>query len=231
MAASFEELDYCHSALGALELRRRRPVSMPDTWVYEVKLNGTFLMSSLVRTSEEELARLALARLDGGDWRVLVGGLGLGYTAVAALASPDVESLEVIELLPEVIAWHERGLVPSGATLLDDERCSLVQGDCFERLREGAGQDLDAVLIDIDDGPGELLSPRHKSFYSVDGLGTARDCLRPGGVFALWTSRRSNANFLERLRRAFGNGDSEAVHFHHPLLSLDEVNTIYLAQA
>ena len=87
MGTSFEELDYCQSALGELILRRRKPVSMPDTWVYEVKLGGNFLMSSLIRTSEEELVRLAFPRLDGSDWRVLVGGLGLGYTAAAALAS------------------------------------------------------------------------------------------------------------------------------------------------
>lgn len=231
MAASFEELDYCQSALGELILRRRKPVSMPDTWIYEVKLGGNFLMSSLIRTSEEELVHLALPRLDGGDWRVLVGGLGLGYTAATALAHPDVASVEVVEFLPEVIRWHERGLVPLGATLCGDERCRLIQGDCFERIRNDAGQGLDAVLIDIDDGPEELLSPSHGSFYSLDGLRDARRCLRPGGVFGLWTSRDCNQDFLERLRQAFGNGSAEPVQFHNSLLSIDEVNTIYLAQA
>ncbi len=231
MATSFEELDYCHCALGELVLRRRRPVSMPDTWVYEVKLNGHFLMSSLVRTSEEELARLALTRLDGRVSRVLVGGLGLGYTAAATLAFPEVNHVEVIELLPEVIAWHEKQQVPLGATLCHDQRCRIVQGDCFERLRNGQAAEFDAVLIDIDDGPEEVINSDHRSFYSIDGLRGARRCLRADGAFGLWTSRACNDDFLERLRSAFGNGDAEEVHFHNPLLSIDEVNTIYLAHA
>lgn len=231
MATSFEILADCESALGALMLRRRIPISMPGTWIYEVKLNGNFLMSSLVRTSEEELVHLALPLLDGGDWRVLVGGLGLGYTAAAVLDSPDVESVEVVEYLPEVIRWHEEGMVPLGGRLRADERCGLVQGDCFERIRTTAAASFDAVLIDIDDGPDELLSDRHESFYTVDGLRGARRSLRPGGVFGLWTSRERNEMFLDRLRQAFGNGDAHEVDFHNPLLSLDEVNTIYLAQA
>jgi spermidine synthase len=231
MATSFEELDYCQCALGELVLRRRRPVSMPDIWVYEVKLDGHFLMSSLVRKSEEALARLALARLDGKAARVLVGGLGLGHTAVAALEFAGVEDLEIVEFLPEVIAWHQRRLVPLAATLGGDPRCRIVQGDCFARLRKGRAGELDAVLIDIDDGPEEVLSPDHRSFYSVDGLGAARRCLRPGGVFALWTSRPCNDGFLERLHLAFGNGDAQEVEFRNPLLDLDEINTIYLAQA
>ena len=231
MTASFQELDYCHSALGELILRRRRPVSMPDTWVYEVKLGGHFLMSSLVRESEEALAELALARLDGTDHRVLVGGLGLGYTAATALGSPDVASVEIVEFLPEVIAWHERGLVPLGATLRDDPRCRMVHGDFFARVRDHGEPGFDAMLIDIDDGPEELLSPDHGSFYSVAGLSDARRCLRTGGIFGLWTSRACNEGFLDRLREAFGDGDAEEITFHNPLLSIDEVNTIYLARA
>lgn len=231
MTTSFEELDYGTCALGELILRRRRPVSMPDTWVYEVKLNGHFLMSSLVRTSEEELARLALTRLDGRASRVLVGGLGLGYTAAAALGFPEVGHVEVIEFLPEVIGWHQRRLVPLGAALCDDERCRIVQGDCFERVGSASAAEFDAVLIDIDDGPEEVLAPGHRSFYALDGLRGVRRCLRTGGVFGLWTSRPREATFLDRLRAAFGNADAEEVEFHNPLLSIDEINTIYLATA
>lgn len=229
--SSFEELDYGSSALGELILRRRRPVSMPETWVYEVKLGGHFLMSSLVRDSEEALADLALARLDGEAWKVIVGGLGLGYTAAAALRDDRVQHLEVFEFLPEVIAWHERGLVPMGTALVDDERCQLVECDCFQRVRNPQGSPVDAILIDIDDGPEEVLSSSHESFYSVEGLGETRRGIRDGGVFGLWTSRPCNDAFLERLRTAFGNGDAEEVLFDNPLLSIEETNTIYLAQA
>ena len=231
MSPTFEELDYCQSALGELILRRRRPVSIPDTWVYEVKLNDNFLMSSLVKTSEEELVRLALPQLDGGDWRVLVGGLGLGYTAAAALASPDVHSVEVVEVLPEVIDWHARRLVPMADVLHGDPRCRIVQGDCFARLRGEVREEFDAVLIDIDDGPEELLSADHRPFYSVAGLRATRRSLRAGGVFGLWTSRPTNDSFLARLGEAFEDARAEEVEFHNPLLSVDEINTIYLARA
>ncbi len=81
----YEELDFRQTELGELLLRRRRPVSMPDTWVYEVRLDDRFLMSSLVHDSEDELARLSLRRLEGREWRVLVGGLGLGHTVAEVL--------------------------------------------------------------------------------------------------------------------------------------------------
>ena len=86
-----------------------------------------------------------------------------------------------------MIAWHEKHQVPLGATLCEDERCRIVQGDCFERIRNGPAAEFDAILIDIDDGPEEVLNPDHLSFYSIEGLRDARRCLRPDGVFGLWT--------------------------------------------
>ncbi len=231
MSFSFEELDYCQSALGELILRRRRPVSMPDTWVYEVKLDGNFLMSSLMKTSEEELVNLALPMLDGGDWRVLVGGLGLGYTAAAALAWDEVQRVDVIEFLPEVMRWHADGMVPMGEALHGDPRCHIIEDDCFALLRRDGGDPYDAVLIDIDDGPEELLSEAHGAFYSVEGLREARRSLRAGGVFGLWTSYPTNTAFLERLGEAFQDARAEEVVFRNLLMSLDETNTIYLARA
>jgi len=231
MAPTIEELDYCETALGELILRRRRPPSMPDIWVYEVKLDGRFLMSSYVQTSEVELARLALQRLRGSEWRVLVGGLGLGCSAVAALEFANVAELDVVEYLPEVIEWHRRGLVPLADRLVNDPRCRIQQADCFRWLRECPAGNYDAVLIDIDDSPDELLSADHEPFYSVAGLQSARDALRRGGQFALWTSYEVDRPLLARLREAFGNGSAEEIAFHNPLIDRDEVNTIYLAQA
>jgi spermidine synthase len=231
MVPTIEELDCCASALGELILRRRRPASMPDTWVYEVKLDGRFLMSSHVQVSEVELARRALQRLPGSGWRVLVGGLGLGCSAVAALEFANVAELDVVEYLPEVISWHRRGLVPLASRLLGDRRCRIQQGDCFRWLRECEIASYDAVLIDIDDAPDELLSPDHEPFYSVKGLRSARDALARDGVFALWTSYEEDRPLLDRLRQAFGNGTAEEVEFHNPLLERDEVNTIYFARA
>ena len=231
MPPAFEELDYCHTGLGELIRRRRRPVSQPELWVYEVKLAGRFLMSSLVTDSERELATRALARITGDQLRVLVGGLGLGYTAAEALADPRVAVVDVIELLPEVIAWHRRGLVPLGDSLCGDPRCHLIEGDCLQQLRAGEGPRYDAILIDIDDSPIHLLDEAHADFYSVAGLTAARQSLRPGGVFALWTSLPAEPEVTERLRQAFGEASVDEVRFDNPLLDEGEVNAIYFARA
>jgi spermidine synthase len=231
MAHGFEELDHRETALGELILRRRRPVSRPEEWVYEVKLAGRFLMSSLVTASERELATRALARVRGERLRVLVGGLGLGYTAAAALEDPRVAAVDVVELLPEVVAWHRRGLVPLGGPLFADPRFHVIEGDCLQLLRSTAPGPYDAVLIDIDDSPIHLLDERHADFYTVAGLTQVRASLRPGGVFALWTSLPAEPDVTARLRAAFGNADAEEVRFDNPLLDDPEVNAIYFATA
>lgn len=228
--STFEELDYRDTELGELILRRRRVVSMPDRWVYEVKLAGRFLMSSLVTDSERELATRALARLDGASLRVLVGGLGLGYTAAAALADPRVAAVDVVERLPAVIDWHRRALVPLGASLCSDARCHFVEGDCLQLLQRGVTERYDAILIDIDDSPIHLLDESHASFYSVAGLAAVAQSLRPRGVFALWTSLPAEPEVTARLRRAFGNASVDEVRFDNPLLDDPETNAIYFAR-
>ncbi|MFE4547204.1 spermidine synthase [Streptomyces sp. NPDC056785] len=130
MSARFEEIDWRPTPMGEISLRRRRhPVSGED--VYEVKLGDEYLMSSLFTAGEVELARLGLAELPDGPLDVAVGGLGLGYTARAALDDPRVRSLIVVDALADVIDWHRRGLVPLGAGLVSDPRCRLVRGDFF----------------------------------------------------------------------------------------------------
>ncbi|MFT5288260.1 MAG: spermidine synthase [Planctomycetota bacterium] len=226
----YEELDICATPIGELLLRRRRPLTMPDTWVYEVKLDERFLMSSLVHASEDALARLALSKLEGENWRVLVGGLGLGHTAAAAMAWDKVDSIDIVEFLPEVIRWHQNGLVPLAAAIAGDPRCHTIEADCFEWIRKGRGGNYDAVLIDIDDSPEHLLSPSHGSFYAEAGLADARRALKPGGVFALWTAGEVLPAFLERLRRVFGEAEVAEVEFHNPLHHRDDLNTIYIAK-
>ncbi len=137
----------------------------------------------------------------------------------------------MIELLPEVIAWHRRGLVPLGDSLCADPRCHLIESDCLQRLRASEGPRYDAILIDIDDSPIHLLDEAHADFYSVAGLTAARHSLRPGGVFALWTSLPAEPEVTERLRQAFTEASVEEVRFDNPLLEEREVNAIYFAGA
>ena len=201
--AMFEELDVRGTQLGELILRRRRTVTLGNTWVYEVKLNGRFLMSSLVADSERELARRGLARVAGNALDVMVGGLGLGHTADAALLDPRVRSLDVVELLPEVVAWHERGLVPLGQKLCSDARCRLVVDDCFARLCREPERRYDAILVDIDDAPDDVLGESHVGFYTEQNLRLAKRWLKDGGVFALWTNVARRGAFEAQLRAAF----------------------------
>ena len=126
MSIDFEELDYQETELGGLSLRRRGILSLGGMEVYEIQLGDAFLMSSLFTEVEVALADLGLAELDNAALDVVVGGLGLGYTARAALRNPAVRSLLVIEALPPVIDWHRRGLVPLGIQLTADPRCRFL---------------------------------------------------------------------------------------------------------
>src|SRR4051794_41476887 len=113
MSLYFEELDFRPTPMGALSLRRRRQLPTGID-VYEIKLGDEFLMSSLFTVSEIALARLGLRELSGANLDVVVGRLGLGYTAQTVLEEPRVRSLIVVDALAEVIEWHEQGLLPLG---------------------------------------------------------------------------------------------------------------------
>ena len=163
----FEELDAQETRLGLLTLRRRfDPVLEAE--IYEVKLGDEFLMSSAFTVAERELARLGLGATPGQDLDVLVGGLGLGYTAVQALDDARIRSLTVVEALPAVINWHERGLLPETA-LASDPRTTLLEADFFalmragQQLPEGMPDQFHAILLDIDHTPRHLLHPAERA--------------------------------------------------------------------
>lgn len=233
----FEELDYRQTPLGELILQRRRVLALDGAEAVEVKLNGEYLMSSLFYVAEVELARLGLGALAGTHWDVVVGGLGLGYTAAAALAFSQVARLVVVEALEPVIAWHRRGLVPNGKELAADPRCAFLNADFFA-LARGAGFDparpgrrWDAVLLDIDHTPAQLLNGAHADFYSEAGLRRLLGFLKPGGTFALWSNDEPEAAFLDLLRKVFGQAEGQAVVFDNPLTQAKSSNGVYLARA
>lgn len=237
MSINFEELDYQKTELGELILRRRRMVSLEGAEVFEIKLGDSFLMSSLFTKVEVALAELALAELDAGDFDVVVGGLGLGYTARAALENPSVRSIVVIDALSAVIDWHRRGLVPLGAQLTSDPRCRFLHGDFFRLVNcvaldpENPGKRFHAVLLDIDHSPRALLHPRHESFYKGKALRRLASHLHPGGVFAMWSDDPPEEEFLKALDLAFGSSRAHIVSFHNPLLDCEAASTVYVARA
>ena len=235
MSVNFEELDYQKTELGELSLRRRRMPSLEGVDVFEIKLNESFLMSSLFNKVEIALADLSLAELQGSGFDVVVGGLGLGYTARAALENPAVKSLLVIDALQPVIDWHQRGLVPLGTQLTSDPRCRFVRGDFFAAVNSEAldperpGKKFHAILLDIDHSPRNLLHPRHQSFYDGEGLRQLARHLRPGGVFAMWSDDPPDEQFLQALDHAFAEVRAHIVTFANPLAENDSASTVYVA--
>ncbi|MFC0506997.1 spermidine synthase [Micromonospora costi] len=235
MSARFEELAWRETPIGEISLRRRRdPTLQVD--VYEVKLDDAFLMSSLFPVAEIELARLGLAALAGADLDVVVGGLGLGYTARTALADDRVRSLLVVEAIEDVIDWHRRGLLPFAAGLADDPRTRLVRADFFAAAA-GDGFDPDrpgrrfhAVLLDIDHSPRHLLHPRHAPFYTPAGLRRLADHLHPGGVFALWSDDPPDPDVEAALATVFADVRAHVVPFPNPLTGGESANTVYVAR-
>lgn len=236
--SAFAELDYRRTPLGELTLRRRRLLSLDNLEIYEVKLGDAFLMSSLFHEVEVALADLGLAATTALQLDVVVGGLGLGYTARAALQHPALRSLLVVETLDAVIEWHERGVVPLGPELTGDGRCRFVHGDFFAlAATPDPGFDLahprrkfHAVLLDIDHSPRNLLHARHGGFYEPAGLRHLAAHLHPGGVFALWSDDPPDAPFLGALRGVFAAAESHVVSFHNPILEQDSASTVYVAR-
>ena len=236
MSRDFEELDYRETPLGELSLRRRRMLSLGGIEIYEVKLGHAFLMSSLFHDVEVALAHLGLAELKGARWDVVVGGLGLGYTAMAALEHREVASLLVVDALKPVIEWHERGLVPLGEKLTGDPRSRMVHADFFARAQSADGFDPEqpgrrfhAVLLDIDHSPRNLLHPRNAMFYQSAGLRALTAHLYPGGVFALWSDDPPDEEFLAMLDTAFATSRAHIVTFPNPLLENESASTVYVA--
>ncbi len=231
---SIKELGYQQTPLGDLTLRRRLEPLLNDREVFEVKLGDEYLMSSLFTESERQLATLGLASLSG-ELDVVIGGVGLGYTAVEALKNNNVSRLLVIDLFQPVIDWHRAGLVPNGAILTADARCELRQGDFFELTRTGFDANdperkFDAILLDIDHSPDHYLDPENKSLYTADGLALIKNQLKPGGTFALWSNDPASDDFTAHLKSVFGYAVAHNVEFPNPYTRATSINSVYLAQ-
>jgi spermidine synthase len=243
MQPRFEELDYQNTPLGEVILRRRTMHTLGDKEIYEIMLGSEFLMSSLFTVVEEALSSLGLAATEKAfpdtPLNVVVGGLGLGYTAKVALDHTSLTSLTVVDYLKPVIDWHEKGLVPLGAELTADTRCRFEHGDFFERAVKAEGNGFDscnpdrefhAVLLDIDHSPDHLLNERHASFYRVEGLRKMTEQLHTGGIFALWSDDPPEETFMMSLGEVFERVDTHVVPFENPILGRDSESTVYVAQ-
>ena len=224
-----EELDWGETPWGAISLRRRWD-RITERDVYEVKLDDDFLMSSQFTLGERELAHLGLAAVAGTSLTVLVGGLGLGYTAQAALADDRVSELTVVEALERVISWHRRDLLPDSVGLAADPRVRLVRDDFFDLVRTGrADHTYDAVLVDIDHAPDWLLREDHGDLYTTEGFARVAAMVADDGVFALWSDEPPEPEVVRRMAAAFERTDSHVVPFPNPLTGGESSNTVYVA--
>ena len=227
---NLEILAYEESPLGPLCLRRRELLSQRGTFVTEVTLNHEFLMSSLYTDSERALAQTALQMHSGNDLQVLVGGLGLGYTAREAVLSQRVARVEVVELLPQVIDWLGRGLVPLSSELCGEQRLVVHQGDIYRRLAGPPHQQFDVILIDVDHSPEERLGNQNSSFYTTQGLLAARQHLTAGGVLAVWSYTESSP-FSDALHKVFEQIHVEPISYDNQLIDQERTDWLFFARA
>ncbi len=170
---------------------------------FSIRLGANELMNSRLSGSEEALATLSLERIRSRSAPlVLIGGLGMGFTLRAALAvlGPQARVL-VAELVPAVVGWARGSMAELYGASLTDPRVRIEEGDVARLIRSGASR-YDAILLDVDNGPEGLTRDANDGLYNKAGLNAARTALRPGGVFAVWSSSGPDESFKHRLRQA-----------------------------
>lgn len=224
-----EILAYEPTPLGTLCLRRRRTASEPIELVTEITLDGEFLMSSLHTDSEQALAQIPLRQIAGEQLSVLVGGLGLGYTASAALAFETVATVEVVEYLPQVIDWLKEGLIPLAPGLNAEPRLHVTQGDVYAKLMGPPEKTFDAILIDVDHSPEDQLSSASAPFYTLAGLTQAKEHLSPGGMLALW-SYAEDTPLLETMRQVLTDVTAHGITYYNRHVHEEFTDWLYVGR-
>ena len=230
-----EILAYEQTPLGLLCLRRRNLLSKPDTSVTEVTLNHEFLMSSYLTDSERALSRIGLEMLSSTDSQsqaglnVLVGGLGLGYTAAEALKSDRVASVEVVEFLPEVISWLADAKVPLADQLNREQRLAVNQGDIYAKLTGPATTAFDLIAIDVDHSPEDVLGEQSHDFYSQEGLSCARSHLAPNGILGIW-SYAEDSPLLVNMKQVFTDVRVEQVTVLNDLINEQQTDWLFFGR-
>jgi len=219
--SNLEILAYEQTSLGVLCLRRRQSPRDPTIAVTEITLNHEFLMSSYYTDSERTLSKIAIEMHGGNNLNILVGGLGLGYTAYEALKSKQAQFVEVVEFLPQVISWMNEGLVPLSKELAFDKRLSIVEGDIYGQLAGSQTKKFDVILIDVDHSPDERLDTKCGQFYTRQGLEAASKHLKKDGVLAVW-SYAQDSPFADALRDVFSEVRVEPISFKHKFLNNEE---------
>ena len=196
----YAEVARAESDRGEVVLRRRTEDRAADA--LELRVNGVFVMDTKETTSEMALAAAALDLVDHPR-RVVVGGLGLGFTTQRVLADPRVEEVKVVELESALIAWMRDGTIPHGPGLLADKRLQVVDADIVQAVAEALST-YDLVLLDVDNGPGYLVHPSNEAVYQRDFLEATRSIIDPGGALAIWAANPA-PELAETMESVFDN--------------------------
>jgi spermidine synthase len=213
------------SPRGEVVLRARHEPDGTEP-VVELRVNGVFVMDSRETSSEEQLAAVALAEV-ATPRAVLVGGLGLGFTASAVLADRRVERLVVVEVEDCLVRWMRDGTVPHAPSHLADERLTVVTADIRQAVAEAAAATYDLVLLDVDNGPGQLVHEENAEVYRPGFLSAVADALRPGGALVVWSAARS-PELADDLAAVFGT--VTPIPLDVRLQGRSEVYWLYLAR-
>lgn len=206
MESETVEVARAESDRGELVLRRRTSDVGAD--VLELRANGVFVMDTMETSSEIELAAAALEVVaDPRD--VVIGGLGLGYTLQRVLADVRVEQVTVVEIEQALVDWMRQGVVPHGPALLADRRVRVVTADIATAVSE-ARRTYDLVLLDVDNGPGNLVHQDNDELYTAEMLKRCRSLLNPDGALVIWSGNPA-PNLLATLEEVFGAADERSV--------------------
>lgn len=220
----YVEVARAQSPRGEIVLRERREADSPLG--LELRVNGVFVMDTFETGSEKELARAALAHVEQPR-AVLIGGLGLGFTAHEVLADKRVERVVVVEIEDDLVRWMRDGTVPHGPSYLADERLTVVTADVGVVMAEATTGSYDLVLLDVDNGPGQLVHEQNAAVYRVEVLRQVHDALRTGGIVALWSAAESDP-LHDALEEVFGN--ATAIPHEVSLQGRDERFWLYLSR-
>jgi spermidine synthase len=220
----YDEVARGESERGELVLRRRRDGNGPE--VLELRANGIFVMDTAEHSSERALADAALALVDEPR-RVLVGGLGLGFTLDRVLGDHRVEECHVVEIEPALVGWMRDGTIPHGRQLLADRRARVIVADIATAIAEAGPSSYDVVLLDVDNGPDQLVHEDNRALYGVAFLRQVRQVLAPGGVLVVWSAGPA-AQLLADLESTFGTAEGRAHEVR--LQDRDEQYRLYVAQ-
>jgi spermidine synthase len=187
----YVELARADSGRGEVVLRERRDPSDPEgTRVLELRVNGVFVMDTLETSTERQLARAALDRVESPR-SVVIGGLGLGFTLHEVLDDHRIERVVVVEIEDALVRWMRNGTVPHGPSFLADERVRVVVADIRMAMSEATPAAYDLVLLDVDNGPGYLVHAENAEVYRAPFLEQVAATLRPGGTLVVWSSDES----------------------------------------